>query len=142
MFLTGFWWISKNVIWIFFPFVCAYIQLGLCVSVCVFKRRREISRNFLMFHCWSSQHCRLLISYFLCVYVCVLVWVETKGKKKERKCVHEQEIIDVSVWDGYDEDVWSLLFAILWLTQSRFSTQREDFKLTFVARCDKCIKSV
>lgn len=88
MFLTGFWWISKNVIWIFFRLCVLLPSIRHTLSVCLSHKCRcmvEISR-FLMFHCWSSQHCRLLISYFLFYFIlCVLCVFEQKQQKRKKK---------------------------------------------------------
>lgn len=100
---------------IFFSFVCAFARStrsGVVCSSHKFMVWRNIS-YFLMFHCWSSQHCRLLISYFFLYFFYCVFEQEKKGKNKENAYTTHRKLLTslFETDDVSDEDVWLLLFA-------------------------------
>lgn len=94
-----------------------------------------ISR-FLMFHCWSSQHCWLLISYFLFYFVCVCVCERTTKKNKRRIIMHIGNYIDELLEKAVvsDEDVCLYYFHF------RVKDRLESHPTTLDQTNDKCIK--
>lgn len=98
----------------FVSFVCAFARSTRSGVLCS-SHKCMVWRNisyFLMFHCWSSQHCRLLISYFFSLFFFCVFEREKKGRIRKMRTTYRKLLTSLFETDDVsDEDVWLLLFV-------------------------------